>query len=292
MAKVWESKDNIVGLNVKYIWKKKIKGQNCDFIRYRDKDIEYELFIQDTKYNLHKITFIVTYSKCYSGWTKASWCDFMIEQVNNKGSVTHVPKKYIETKFLNYIIKKDKSFIDDDDIYKDDIIEYSYDGGDRYYPNGYIYINLDYFKLTNRGYYEPTTWLIYNSILNNCYILNDNEANNELDNILYKNILLNVDNIDNIDELKNRIGGNIIDIEISGDLNSDKIIFYGLSNMGKSFIAHEYYNNNCIYETDSSSELDILPVHNVIVLGKKYNFTLDNIIDKIGDCKICKFLQS
>lgn len=293
MSKVWENKDHIIGLNIKNIWCKKIRGHNCNFEYYRGKSKMYELFIKDTNNIINKITFHTRYDECYSGYTIAQWCYYKIEKVKNRGSVTHVPKGYIETNFLDYNKHPDKYNVEYSIYdYKDDVIYYTHEGGDCYYPDGYIDINLDYFQETNRGFDEPVVWLVDKFMRNTKYIT-DEDMNN-IDNILYDNFdLLDIRHVTDVDRLKELIGGNIININITGNWSDNIIkIFHGPSNTGKSYIAHKYFDDNIIYETDQSNTLNILPQHKIIVLGNKYNFTLDQVINCIdGDYQIHKFSE-
>ena len=53
-------------------------------------------------------------------------------------------------------------------------------------------------------------------------------------------------------------------------------IFYGKSNSGKSFLSHKL-NNLTVYETDSDKNLPKELNEDIIVVGNKYSFSLDNI---------------
>jgi hypothetical protein len=64
-------------------------------------------------------------------------------------------------------------------------------------------------------------------------------------------------------------------------------IFKGESNSGKSFIA-SHLNKLSVYETDSSNILPDIIKEDVIVLGNKYKFAINDIKERIfGDCEIC-----
>jgi hypothetical protein len=63
-------------------------------------------------------------------------------------------------------------------------------------------------------------------------------------------------------------------------------IFKGKSNSGKSFLASKL-NELDIYETDSSETLPESIFASVIVLGNKYNFSLEDVKNKIfGEVEI------
>ena len=62
-------------------------------------------------------------------------------------------------------------------------------------------------------------------------------------------------------------------------------VFKGDSNLGKSFLAHKLKDMK-IYETDCSDVLPELLGYNVIVLGNKHNFTLEEIKGKLPGIKV------
>jgi hypothetical protein len=64
-------------------------------------------------------------------------------------------------------------------------------------------------------------------------------------------------------------------------------IFIGNSNTGKSFLSSKL-NELTIYETDSSKILPDVIKEDVVVLGNKYNFEVDEIKKRLfGDCEVC-----
>ena len=58
-------------------------------------------------------------------------------------------------------------------------------------------------------------------------------------------------------------------------------IFMGESNLGKSFLAHQL--NMSIFETDSYDVLPNLIESDIIVLGNKYRYTLQDILPRLKD---------
>lgn len=303
MAKVFTYHDNIVGINVHNVWTMYIKGHNCDFEYYRDMDKRYEIYIKDTNIKVNRITLWVDYTECSSGWSTATIGRMKKSYVSNRGSITHIPKEFIKTRFLEYC--KDPSTYEhsdngsshsDDECdymgekyeYNDGIIIYSENGGCTYYPTGYVKVNLDNFTPTGRGFDKPVIWLVTGGDLSFSYKLTDNivHNHNQFDNILCKYNVFNVDNITNLDEMKRFIGGIIVTINIQNNDN-EKIIFVGPSNIGKSFLAHKYYEK--VFETDSNEVLKADDDYNVVVIGNKYEISVDDITSLIGDCKICTF---
>jgi hypothetical protein len=58
-------------------------------------------------------------------------------------------------------------------------------------------------------------------------------------------------------------------------------IFFGDSNKGKSFISHK--TSLSVYETDQSKSLPDEFTSDIIVIGKKYQFSIDMIAEKIDE---------
>lgn len=59
-------------------------------------------------------------------------------------------------------------------------------------------------------------------------------------------------------------------------------IFKGDSNLGKSYLANNFNKNNIkVYETDSSSKLPSNIYADVIIKGNKYNFSINDIDQRI-----------
>ena len=72
------------------------------------------------------------------------------------------------------------------------------------------------------------------------------------------------------------------------DLKRCVYIFEGSSGLGKSTLAFHLPD---VYETDSSESLPSTIYENVIVLGNKYDFTFEEVVDRIfhkDDCKIIR----
>jgi chromosomal replication initiation ATPase DnaA len=69
-------------------------------------------------------------------------------------------------------------------------------------------------------------------------------------------------------------------------------ILCGPSGIGKSHLASMIGNQSLIYETDARSQLaDDLSMYDVIVMGNKHQFTVDEIKDRyVGTDKDCNFI--
>lgn len=62
-------------------------------------------------------------------------------------------------------------------------------------------------------------------------------------------------------------------------------IFYGYSALGKSYLAGKI--NMTVYETDSNSQLPDTIKEDIVVLGNKYQFTVEDIVERLfGDPEV------
>lgn len=63
-------------------------------------------------------------------------------------------------------------------------------------------------------------------------------------------------------------------------------IFYGRSGIGKSYLANYLSDIKSIYETDSSESLPNYIEDDIIVVGNKYKYSLEDIKERVFDAKI------
>lgn len=64
-------------------------------------------------------------------------------------------------------------------------------------------------------------------------------------------------------------------------------IFYGNSGLGKSYLASLIFEQKSIYETDSSNILPDIIYSDIIVVGNKYKYSLEEIKNRIyGNTKV------
>ena len=92
------------------------------------------------------------YDQCPSGYTTAKWGIHRLTHVDHFGAITHVPKR----KFNTHITYDDE---DEDEDYKCSWFGYSYHGGDKWYPDGRIWVAEDKFNSTGRGYHTNPVWI-------------------------------------------------------------------------------------------------------------------------------------
>lgn len=151
----------IVGLFVKKIINDDCEGHNCDFTYEKIEDEEYVLMCEDiyhvNKYgeeyhNKYEITLRSEYGECGSGWTTASYGFADIEPVDNFRPWNYKPKQQI---ILENISIKEMNSPD----FSCEYFQWSYDGGDRYYPTGYVEVDMNYFEELPRNMKKRPVWI-------------------------------------------------------------------------------------------------------------------------------------
>ena len=151
----------IVGLLVKKIVNDYCEGHNCDFTYEKIEDEEYVLMCEDIfhineygeeYHNKYEITLRSEYGECGSGWTTASYGFADIEPVDNFRPWNYKPKQQI---ILENISIKEMNSPD----FSCEYFQWSYDGGDRYYPTGYIEIDLTCFEELPRNMKKRPVWI-------------------------------------------------------------------------------------------------------------------------------------
>ena len=151
----------IVGLLVKKIINDYCEGHNCDFTYEKIEDEEYVLMCEDIYHideygkeyhNKYEITLRSEYGECGSGWTTASYGFADIEPVDNFRPWNYKPKQQI---ILENISIKEMNSPD----FSCEYFQWSYDGGDRYYPTGYVEVNMTYFEELPRNMKKRPVWI-------------------------------------------------------------------------------------------------------------------------------------
>ena len=136
------SKENIfeiVGLKVIPYAGQIVVGGNCDF-EYVDAElVKYIVCLTDDDGILRELCMYVRHGECYSGWTTATFGMAKFKTVDRYDDITHTPKKGISNKIemsLN---------LDAIEEYLCPWFSFSWTDGDRYYPSGYVNVNMDMF---------------------------------------------------------------------------------------------------------------------------------------------------
>ena len=194
---------NIVGLKLHHYIGQKLSENESELIN--GDLIKYILCLKDNDNKKYELEMHEEYGECHSGYTWAIWGKYNLNQVDNFGAITHVPKTGFSTKII----------FNTDGDYICDWFSFSDCGCDCYYPKGYVKVEMDRFKSTMRGFNEHPTW-----------------------------------------------------------------IFYGNSNLGKSFLGNKI-KEMTIFETDSHNVLPEKINTDIIVLGNKHNYTLSDIMERV-----------
>ena len=157
----------IVGLLVKKIINDYCEGHNCDFTYKKIEDEEYVLMCEDIYHvtghavideygkeyhRKYEITLRDGYGECGSCCTTASYGFVDIKPVNNFRPWNYKPKQQI---ILENISIKEMDSPD----FSCEYFRWSYDGGDEYYPTGYVDVNLSCFEELPRNMKKRPVWI-------------------------------------------------------------------------------------------------------------------------------------
>lgn len=175
----------------------------------------YYIYARGEHNEIYEIKLYENFEMCYSGWITASWGNVEYSIINKFPSFTHKP---IDDYFIPDLLDQLKN---NPHEIRNPIFAVSHDGGDKYYPSGYVSVELDLFEESIRHKDKRPVW-----------------------------------------------------------------IFYGESNLGKSFLASKIEKSEdhlMVYETDVCDELPDILTEDIIVVGNKYPFTQQDIVDSIAD---------
>lgn len=204
----------ILSMNkIKYIE----KWFDCDYEEQYTENIKY-IFNAICNGEKYEIEVKQTNGSCGSGYCNATFGNININKIKEFSGYTHKLR-------LPYTIQIDKENLYD---YKCDLFEVYTDGGDEYYPSGYVKVYEGFFEINKRYIEKPTIY-----------------------------------------------------------------IFKGKSGIGKTFLANSIINKT-VYETDSNENLPKEINSEIIVLGNKYNYKVEDITSRITiDCRIvvCNFYE-
>lgn len=152
-----KDKIKVVGLLIE----KHVETDTYDFGEEKDERETYTLMLQ-SGYTKFELTLRESYGMCPSGWTTASWgiCD--IVAVSNFRPFSHVPIKEIilDDDIIEY--NEDYRMYEINEVMggiHTDVFDYSYDGGDGWYPNGYVSVNMELFKESKRFFEKRPVWI-------------------------------------------------------------------------------------------------------------------------------------
>ena len=128
-----------------------VDGHNCDF-KYTDVDkIRHVILLKTLCGEKYELSLWEEEGECGSGWCTASFGYCELKEVTNFAGKTHK------------IISEQKVIFDESasDI-ETDVFTYCDDGGDGYYPSGYVWVNYELFeKVENRGFDKRPVLVFY-----------------------------------------------------------------------------------------------------------------------------------
>ena len=157
---------------------------------------------------------------CGSGYTTASFGTMIIKRVDDFGPFTHRPKDGKPVKIENAYYDCDTGELcfdkveynwdsdedDEDDEYfdadvKNNVFNYSEDGGDLYYPSGYVHVNMDLFEACERGFDQRPVWIFVGDsesgkstlgyyLKENKEVFETDACNNKLPEIIWADIIV------------------------------------------------------------------------------------------------------
>lgn len=152
-----KGKIRVVGLLIE----KYIETDVYDWGEERKEREAYTLMLQ-AKYTKFELTLKESYGMCPSRWTTASWGMCEIVAVSNFRPFSHVPVKEIvlDGDIIEY--NEDYMMYEINEIMGSihtDVFDCSYDGGDSWYPMGYVSVNLELFKESKRFFEKRPVWI-------------------------------------------------------------------------------------------------------------------------------------
>lgn len=160
----------VLGLTVEKYVGEHIEGFNCDFERSPQEMDRYYIHVVN-EYNIHyEIELEEYYGECGSGWCTASWATMVVRDSCNR-PWTHRIKKHIDLDYFvdlrsgprngyRIISLNDDTKTSEIANIENEVFEYSEDGGDSYYPSGYVYVNLDLFEELPRAMKKRPVYIV------------------------------------------------------------------------------------------------------------------------------------
>lgn len=149
------SKLKVLGLKEEKYVGQMVSGSNT-FFEYYDEEMTRYHILTENEFGKWTITLEESFGECPSGWTTASWGHMNITRTKEDMEPTHVPISplFIEgfdiDKDGNYLTaseEDDERFFDDGESIYTNVFTFSGDGGDHWYPNGGISVEMNLFKI-------------------------------------------------------------------------------------------------------------------------------------------------
>lgn len=308
---------SIVGLQkINYIGKG-ISGRNCDFTYYDQDMVKYIIQLENKENKLNKFQLELSekYGECYSGWTTATYGMVSFIKVNEFDEPTHVPKKnfnsYIDLEVSDFSSDYECnwfsfSYEGENGYYPEGYIRVNINMFDEY-----TFPKIEFKSQTLKQYYQEfpkieTKFIIVGlkqhfTISGIEYIICLRKNNDKYELTLPNKEQIKVscfgafthypigDNTDiflgNEEEFECKwFSFNKVKLEnfkkTSRGFSKHPVwIFYGRSNLGKSFLAHKL--NMVVFEADSCEKLPEKIIADIVVIGNKHTHEIDDIKNRI-----------
>ena len=147
----------VVGLRIEKYIGQIVEGYNCDF-EYVDEELEkYIILGVNSNGQKVEISLWEEYGQCPSGYTTASWGCIDVMEVDNFNGYQYRPKEVIDVGDITLDMINEMN--DEDDCISNIFFRVSSDGGDCYYPHGYVEVNMDMFIPTGREKFKRPVWI-------------------------------------------------------------------------------------------------------------------------------------
>lgn len=133
----------IIGLQIEDYMRNCLEGNNCDFTMKQKAAKRYYIYCENNKEKLRITLDENQETECYSGWCPAKYGILKIETVSQYPYFDKVPVKEI-----SFDIPEKSKY----GYYKKlscEAFEYNRNGGDNYYPSGYVRVFLENFVDTS-----------------------------------------------------------------------------------------------------------------------------------------------
>ena len=118
---------------------KTITGHNCEFTTTLEPYKKHKIYLKRGNL-IYCISLEAKSVESSSGWCSGTTASLNFEIVNNITTLTHVPNKPLTMPLIGW----------EEDEVETNVFEFSADGGNMYYPEGFYTIKMDLFKPTPR----------------------------------------------------------------------------------------------------------------------------------------------
>lgn len=116
--------------------------------------VAYEFNCDEVKNGIrrhYKLTVYTQNGSCPSGYCNSTWGLYDFKEIDKFGTYTHTPKN-----------KRYKFEFDDEAADVDcEFFSVDYDGGDEYYPHGFVVVDEDFFVADKRFINKPTCFVFF-----------------------------------------------------------------------------------------------------------------------------------